>query len=435
MEQVQLISCIRFSMQLLISESVFMIGMKRKKNFGVYLLTGIAGYMALAYTFFRLCTSIPGMVPPVYILFYCGLFLFTLGFMKWCFEAPFQEVLFAGVCGYATEHMAFAITTIFVELTGVSFSPVVEFFVVRFFPYIIMAAIIYWGIIRKNAGKGEMKNRDIRMVLLALAILLTAIIISVLVDQVGAGNSRLLQNVFCKLYAFICSMLAIFMAYFMSRQNRILRENEIMENMLHNMSEQQKLSRETINIINIKCHDLKYRISKISQIEDAGHQKEYIESVKGALAIYDNIFQTGNEALDLVLTEKSLLCSEYNIKLSSMVDGSVLNFMNTTDVYALFGNLLDNAIECVMKETDEEKRIISLSVNRKNQGSYIHAENYCNEPVVFEDGLPVTTKKDKDYHGFGVRSIRYLVDKYKGTVLMREEEKRFLVDIMFFPED
>ncbi|MFR2845979.1 MAG: hypothetical protein ACLTC4_02070 [Hungatella hathewayi] len=121
MEQVQLISCIRFSMQLLISESVFMIGMKRKKNFGIYLLTGIAGYMALAYTFFRLCTSIPGMLPPVYILFYCGLFLFTLGFMKWCFEAPFQEVLFAGVCGYATEHMAFAITTIFVELTGVSF--------------------------------------------------------------------------------------------------------------------------------------------------------------------------------------------------------------------------------------------------------------------------------------------------------------------------
>lgn len=228
-------------------------------------------------------------------------------------------------------------------------------------------------------------------------------------------------------------MLAIFMAFYMSRQNRILHENEIMETMLHNMREQQWLSRESINIINIKCHDLKYRISKISRIEDAKDQKEYIEGVRNALAIYDNIFQTGNDALDLVLTEKSLLCNEHQIKLSSMVDGSVLNFMNTTDVYALFGNLMDNAMESVLKESDVEKRIISLTVSRRNNGAYIHMENYCGETVKFEDDLPVTTKEDKAYHGFGVRSIKYIVEKYEGTLLMRAEKERFLVDILFYP--
>ena len=86
------------------------------------------------------------------------------------------------------------------------------------------------------------------------------------------------------------------------------------------------------------------------------------------MAIYDNIYQTGNDALDLVLTEKSLLCDEYNIKLSSMIDGAALDFMNTTDVYALFGNLLDNAIESVMKEPDEEKRIISVQMAKKVSG-------------------------------------------------------------------
>lgn len=85
------------------------------------------------------------------------------------------------------------------------------------------------------------------------------------------------------------------------------------------------------------------------------------------MAIYDNIYQTGNDALDLVLTEKSLLCDEYNIKLSSMIEGLALDFMHTTDVYALFGNLLDNAIESVMKEPDEEKRIISIQMARKSQ--------------------------------------------------------------------
>ena len=224
----------------------------------------------------------------------------------------------------------------------------------------------------------------------------------------------------------------MFVAFSLSRENRILHENEIMENMLHSLKEQQKLSQENINIINIKCHDLKYRISKISRIEDSKDQKEYIESIKNAVAIYDNIYQTGNDALDLVLTEKSLLCDEYNIKLSSMIDGAALDFMNTTDVYALFGNLLDNAIESVMKEPDEEKRIISVQMAKKVQGYHIHIDNYCSARVVFEDGLPVTTKDDKAYHGFGVRSIRYIVDKYKGDMLMRAEEQSFQVDILFY---
>lgn len=93
------------------------------------------------------------------------------------------------------------------------------------------------------------------MILLALGILFTVVIISVLVDYpMFRGDSSVLQNVFCKIYAIVCSFLAIFIAYYMSRQNRILHENEMMESLLHNMGEQQKLSQETINIINIKLY-------------------------------------------------------------------------------------------------------------------------------------------------------------------------------------
>ena len=66
-----------------------------------------------------------------------------------------------------------------------------------------------------------------------------------------------------------------------------------------------------------------------------------------------------------------------------MVDGKLLNFMNTTDVYALFGNLMDNAIESVIKEADEEKRIISVSIKIQNHGVHIHSENYCKDEICF----------------------------------------------------
>lgn len=344
-----------------------------------------------------------------------------------------KDILFAGVCGYAAQHIGFSIATMFQEITGISFGVLGDFVFVRFLPYLLVDILIYFLVIRRYEKTSELKDRDVRMTFLALSILIVVIFLSVLVDnRIFQEESGLLRNVLCKVYAIFCGTLSIFVAFNLSKQNWILHENEIMENMLHNLKEQQKISKENINIINIKCHDLKYRISKISQIEDSKDQREYIEDIKKAVAIYDNIYQTGNDALDLVLTEKSLLCDEYHIKLSSMIDGSALSFMNTTDVYALFGNLLDNVIESVLKESNEDKRIISIQMIKKNQGYHIHIDNYCKETVVFEDGLPVTTKEDKVYHGFGVRSIKYIVEKYKGDMLMHSGNQRFQVDILFY---
>lgn len=433
MEDMQFISCVRFSLQLMIAEAFFILGWNRKYHFLLRLLTSFAVYFVSVSLLFRLFVSIPGGNPIIYTLYYMSMFFLTLAGMKYCFQVKAKEILFAGICAYATQHIAFAVSMMIQEITGIVLSPVPDFLFFRFLPYLLISLFVYFVLVRRYEGKSELKDRDSRMLVLAFVILLTAIFISVLVDnKMFQGEAGILRNVFCKLYAVLCCAMAIFAAYNLTRQNWILHENEIMETMLHNLKEQQKLSRENINIINIKCHDLKYRISQISKIDDAGEQKEYIETIKEAVAIYDNIYQTGNDILDLVLTEKSLLCDEYRIKMSCMIEGTIMNFINTTDLYALFGNLLDNAIESVMKEVDEEKRIISILVAKKPQGCHIHVDNYCGEQLTFEDGLPVTSKKDKAYHGFGVKSIKYIVDKYKGDVLMQAAEQRFQVDILFY---
>lgn len=430
--ELQFISCLRFSMQLLMAEAFFVFQWPRNNRFLLRIFSGLAGYGLTSWIIYSLFNWIPEKNPVFYMFYYCCLFCCTLGLMKFSFRVEGKEILFAGVCGYASQHIAFSFSIIMQELSGLTLSGVMDFIFIRFLPYLLTDLVIYYLIIKKYNGKGELKNRDLRMIFLALALLMIVVFMSVLVDSfLFQNDSGILRNVICKLYAVFCCALSIFIAFNLSRQNKITHENEMMENMLHNLKEQQKLSQETINIINIKCHDLKYRISKIAKIEDSESQKEYIESIKKAVAIYDNIYQTGNDALDLVLTEKSLLCEEHNIKWSSMIDGRILNFMQTTDVYALFGNLLDNAIESVIKEPDEEKRILSIYISEKNQGYHIHMENYCPQEIQFEDGLPVTTKEDKNYHGFGVRSIKYIVDKYAGEMLMRCEDHKFQVDILF----
>lgn len=211
---------------------------------------------------------------------------------------------------------------------------------------------------------------------------------------------------------------------------RVRREGELLEQVIRVMGEQQQLSRESMDIINRKCHDIKHQLRALMEMEDGVERRKYLEEIRGAMSIYDAVYQTGNAALDTVLREKALLCQEYEIKFSCMADGKALEFMDTLDVYALFGNALDNAVESVMREEDKEKRLINMRITKQMQILYIHLDNYCREPVRFEDGLPVTSKKDRENHGFGLRSIRHIAKKYDGEVVLKNQEERFILDLL-----
>lgn len=114
-----------------------------------------------------------------------------------------------------------------------------------------------------------------------------------------------------------------------------------------------------------------------------------------------------------------------------MADGERLNFMKDVDIYSLFGNALDNAIESTMKLKDKTKRVISLLVSAKADFLTIHMENYYEGCLSFKDGLPQTTKDDKTLHGFGVKSISLLAEKYNGNVSMSTDSDIFILNIIF----
>ena len=57
--------------------------------------------------------------------------------------------------------------------------------------------------------------------------------------------------------------------------------------------------------------------------------------------------------------------------------------------------------------------------------------NHLTERVTFCDELPQTTKADKDYHGFGVRSMRYVVEKYGGNMVFEVTDDTFTVNAIF----
>lgn len=103
-----------------------------------------------------------------------------------------------------------------------------------------------------------------------------------------------------------------------------------------------------------------------------------------------------------------------------MADGKGLAYMEPADLYALFGNALENAIEATEQLTDPAQKQIVLTVRPVEGFCSVHLQNYTKEPLRLENGLPVTSKQDRLNHGFGTRSIQLLVEKYGGELTFQQ---------------
>ena len=213
------------------------------------------------------------------------------------------------------------------------------------------------------------------------------------------------------------------------KKSAMRQELAVMNMLWKKEQEQYELSRENIALINQKCHDLKHQIRAIRSMSKE-EVDAYLEEMEDSIRIYEAIVKSGNEVLDTILTEKSLYCKERGITVSCVVDGSQMEFINTIDLYAILGNALDNAIEAVEKFKHKEKRQIDVMIYRQQQFLVMNIMNPSKEKLVFDNELPKTTKEDKNHHGFGLKSIRYMVKKYDGFLTVNEEDGCFSLKIL-----
>ena len=208
------------------------------------------------------------------------------------------------------------------------------------------------------------------------------------------------------------------------------RELDAIQNILQNQYVQYRQSRESIDVINHKYHDLKHQIAVLRAEPDADRRNAYLDGMEDEIRDYEAQNKTGNSVLDTVLTGKSLYCARHSVELTCVADGAQLGFMDVMDICTVFGNMLDNAIECELRIREKEKRLIHLMVYVKKGFLVIRCENYCPEPVEFRDGLPVSTKGDSVYHGYGIKSVQHTAGKYGGTATVHTRDGWFEITVM-----
>lgn len=224
---------------------------------------------------------------------------------------------------------------------------------------------------------------------------------------------------------------AVLVAYFVQRrQIQSRKELAAMQTILENQYAQYRLSRDTIELIDRKYHDMKHLIAALRAEPDAEVRGKWLDEMEADIHSYEIQNKTGHHVLDTVLTGKSLYCQKHGIELLVVANGKLLEFMDVMDICTIFGNGLDNAIECELKIPDKSRRIIRLMLSAQKQFLLLKVENYCPEPPRFQNGLPVTTKDDSANHGFGLKSIRAAAEKYGGSVTAGVEDEWFVLKML-----
>lgn len=209
----------------------------------------------------------------------------------------------------------------------------------------------------------------------------------------------------------------------------VRHELEAVHNVLENQYVQYKQSRESIDLINMKYHDLKHQIHLLRELNDKDQRDAFLDRMEADIKAHELQNKTGNSVLDTLLTGKSMYCHKHGITMTVVADGSLLRFMDAMDICSIFGNALDNAIESAVEISDKEKRLIHLTVSQVKSFVMIRVENYFEGDVLMDSDGP-KTKKDKKFHGYGIKSIKYTVNRYGGVVKIGTKDQWFQLKIL-----
>lgn len=293
--------------------------------------------------------------------------------------------------------------------------------------------LIIWKMYRKFASQEKsymVTNRElIAYIIIGGAVFLMSNLGFVSVNTIFGGSQQ--REIFNVRTLVDLGGVAIMYAYHVQRIDlRMRHELESVQNILHNQYVQYQQSQEVIDLINYKYHDLKHHIIALRAEENSRKREAYLDKMEAEIQSYEAKNQTGNKVLDTLLTSKSLLCMKNDIVMTCVVDGKLFDFMDTMDICSIFGNALDNAIECEKKIEEKEKRLIHISASSQKQFLMIHFENYYEGELEFSENVPKSTKEDSRLHGYGLKSLRYTVHKYHGEVDISSRENWFHLKIL-----
>lgn len=180
-------------------------------------------------------------------------------------------------------------------------------------------------------------------------------------------------------------------------------------------------------------HDMKnYTIALSELIKNNENEKalKYISSVSGILEPAKIYCNTGSLSIDSIVNYKFTRAEEIGISVDSEITIPNNLNLNSNDLVAILGNLLDNAIEATSKLNDN--KYIKLHIKYNKGTVFIAVKNSFDGKLNIVGNEYKTTKDSDSLHGIGMKSIETTIKQYNGEMKVSHTNNEFLVKIILF---
>ena len=274
------------------------------------------------------------------------------------------------------------------------------------------ALFLFLRSLRRRAGAFNVTKADVALYL--LIVLSTAVFIATLL-VIGSVISETKRLEFALILLNIPLLSATF-AFAVIRFFRMKNESENYKRQLQMQILQFEKMERIMEDVRIFRHDFPKKIRPLIASLDADRPEEAKKIAEQfsdfTVRVGDDRFHTGNYRLDTVLSFEQQLADRDGIRIDVSFDTVFpAEGIDPDDVYTIFPNALDNAIEAC-RGLPEEKRVITFRSRMDTQTVFVTIRNPIAGEIKTKNGLPQTSKPDKSAHGYGFRSIKKAAAKY-----------------------
>lgn len=357
-----------------------------------------------------------------------GLFFYRASVLKWIFVSFFVWVIFV-----TTEMFVLIMISYFFDLTISEAINISGYVVLGIVVSKALALTICYAIRMKFKSKKFKVGGTYWLLFVALfssAVIASFMIYRMLNELNDPAYSMVAMLSTISLYASM--FLALYLYQRSARQSQIIHQQEQAEQqMQHQLKHLDEIILKQNELRRIR-HDINDHFTALKgylDAEDIPGGKRYLAELTEEFQSAAPSIQTGNNALDAILSAKQSLADSKHIAFTTKIRIQRALPIDPRDLCIIFGNALDNAIEACDRLPEQAEKHIDLLLMEETETLYCKITNTAppRRTAVF-----TTSKADAINHGFGLNNIRDALEKYNANLKLSQNDNLFILEFLLF---
>lgn len=336
-----------------------------------------------------------------------------------CFKIKLSQMLFVSLFAAAIQHWSSSIAGMIFAACNFTFD---AFFIERLFvllSFLIMLVPAYFLCMKRFFAVDETVMDGFTVFLLTFTYSVFSLAIVFMRRSIGESESTVAFSIAEVIFGFLIFIFYVIFA----KKSREKSKEAVGAALIEKEKQQYEAFMRNADEMRSQLHDLKYLVKALSSQPNCVND----DKIKDIVEAFNSKFNTGNRMLDIILEDNEKMFRQKGIEFMCLTGDCKIDFIESYDLYSLLGNAFDNAAEYLSKITDTAKRWVSFMIKNINNFICIEISNYYEGDEDVYVGM-LTTKTDGDLHGFGIKNMKKITEKYNGSFSVSASDGAFYIN-------